>query len=121
MYRRSVLFRFAGVLAGMSLWTGLIVYALINLDSEQGLPNSLEVTWPYWFVAVAITLGVFLVRRRLGAGPGWGAFVIGVIAPFVGLLLNANFGGGIWFWVPVLVLVLVPLATSDDEEVPESS
>lgn len=54
---------------------------------------------------------VFLVRRRLGPGPGWGAFAVGVFAPFLGLLLNANLdgGGGMMFWLPVLFVVLVPL------------
>lgn len=117
-YIRSVLFRVAGAFAGMSLWTGLIVLALANFDSAQAAPDSLQVTWPFWAVALAITGGVFLIRRRLDPGPGWGAFSIGVLAPFVGLFLNANFGGAgvFWFWAPVLVLVLVPLATPGTRE-----
>lgn len=120
-YVRSILFRVAGAFAGMSLWTGLIVLALANFDSVQEFPDSLEVTWPFWAVALIITIGVYLVRRRLDPGPGWGAYVIGVMAPFVGLFLNANFSGagGFWFWGPVLALILVPLASPRSKEASE--
>lgn len=111
IYARSVLFRLAGALAGAALWLGLIVLALANFDTPTGLPEELRATWPFWLVALVIAVGTFLVRRRLGPGPGWGAFAIGVVAPFVGLIFNANFGGGggFWFWLPVLVIILVPL------------
>lgn len=110
-YPRSVLFRLAGAFAGAALWLGLIVLALTNFDTPAGLPEELQATWPFWLVAIVITVGVFLVRRRLEPGPGWGMFAIGVVAPFVGLVLNANMGGGggLWFWIPVLFLVFVPL------------
>jgi len=110
-YPRSVLFRLAGAFAGAALWLGLIVLALTNFDTPAGLPEELQATWPFWLVAVLTTGGVFLVRGRLGPGPGWGAFAIGVVAPFVGLILNANMGGGggLFFWIPVLVMVFVPL------------
>jgi hypothetical protein len=105
------LFRLAGAFAGAALWLGLIVLALTNFDTPAGVPEELEATWPFWLVAVLMTVGVFLVRRRLGPGPGWGAFGIGVIAPFIGLILNANMGGGggVLFWIPILVLILIPL------------
>ena len=110
-YPRSVLFRLAGAFAGAALWLGLIVLALTNFDTPAGLPEELQATWPFWLVAIVITVAVFLVRRRLGPGPGWGAFAIGAVAPFVGLVLNANMGGGggLWFWIPVLFMVFVPL------------
>lgn len=110
-YPRSVLFRLAGALAGAALWLGLIVLALTNFDTPAGVPEELQATWPFWLVAVLITGVAFLVRRRLGPGPGWGAFAIGVVAPFIGLILNANIGGGggLLFWIPVLVMILVPL------------
>jgi len=110
-YPRSVLFRLAGGFAGAALWLGLIVLALTNFDGPAGLPEELQATWPFWVVAVVITVGVFIVRRRLGPGPGWGAFALGVVAPFVGLILNANTGGGggLWFWIPVLLMVFVPI------------
>ncbi|HEX6221929.1 MAG TPA: hypothetical protein VF115_12615 [Acidimicrobiia bacterium] len=110
-YTRTLLFRIAGAFAGAALWLGLIVLALANFDTPVGFPEELQATWPFWLVAIVITVGVFLARRRLGPGPGWGAFAIGVIAPFVGLIFNANFGGGggLWFWLPVLVIIFVPL------------
>ena len=110
-YPRSILFRLAGAFAGAALWLGLIVLALTNFDTPAGFPEELQATWPFWLVAVLITVVVFLVRRRLGPGPGWGAFAIGVVAPFAGLILNANVGGGggLWFWIPILVMVFVPL------------
>lgn len=117
-YLRSVLFRVAGALAGMSLWVGLIVLALANLDERGPLPDSVSATWPFWLVTLAIAAGAFFVRRRLGPGPGWGAFAIGVFAPFVGLFINANLGdgGGLWFWLPVLVLIFVPLTSPGTRE-----
>lgn len=118
-YPRSVLFRLAGAFAGAALWFGLIVLALANFDSPVGLPEELRATWPFWLVAILVTSGVYLVRRRLGPGPGWGAFAIGVVAPFIGLILNANMGGGggLMFWLPVLALVLVPLPRMRGESV----
>lgn len=110
-YPRSVLFRIAGAFAGAAFWLGLIVLALTNFDSPAGLPEEIRATWPFWVAAVVITVGVFLVRRRLGPGPGWGAFALGAVAPFVGLILNANMGGsgGLWLWIPVLLMVFIPL------------
>lgn len=110
-YPRSVLFRLAGAFAGAALWLGLIVLALANFDTPAALPEEFQATWPFWLVAILITAGVFVVRRRLGPGPGWGAFAIGAVAPFVGLILNANMGagGGLLFWIPVLLMVFTPL------------
>jgi hypothetical protein len=111
-YPRSVLFRLAGAIAGAGLWLGLIVYALANFDSPAGLPEELQATWPFWLVTLVVTVAVFLIRRRLGPGPGWGAFLLGSVAPFIGLLLNARMtenGGAIWFWIPIAVIVLIPL------------
>lgn len=109
-YPRSVLFRVAGVIAGGSFWIGLIVLALANMDTPLEFPDELRATWPFWLVMVAVTVAVFFVRRRLDPGPGWGSYSIGLIAPFLGLLLNAQIGGGgAWFWLPVVFLVLIPL------------
>jgi hypothetical protein len=109
-YPRSVLFRTAGVIAGGSFWLGMIVLALANFDTPAGFPEELRATWPFWLITLAITAAVFFVRRRLGPGPGWGAYAIGLIAPFFGLLLNARLtDGGAWFWLPIIVLVLSPL------------
>jgi hypothetical protein len=110
-YPRSVLFRLAGAIAGAAVWIGLIVLALANFDTPAGLPEEWRATWPFWLVALAVTVIVFVVRRRLGPGPGWGAFAIGAVAPFIGLLINARLGdgGGLWFWLPILLIVLVPL------------
>jgi len=110
-YPRSVLFRLAGAIAGAAVWIGLIVLALANFDTPAGLPEEWRATWPFWLVALAVTATVFVVRRRLGPGPGWGAFAIGAVAPFTGLLINARLGdgGGRWFWLPILLIVLVPL------------
>ena len=108
-YPRSVLFRFLGAVAGMALWLGLIVLALTNFDTPAGLPEELSATWPFWLAAIAVTVGVFFALRRLGPGPGWGAFALGVIAPFLGLLLNAQTGDPMWFWLVVAAIVLVPL------------
>ncbi|HJQ77579.1 MAG TPA: hypothetical protein VJ948_10020 [Acidimicrobiia bacterium] len=110
-YIRSVLFRLAGAIAGGAIWIGLIVLALANFDTPVGLPEDLRATWPFWLVALVVVLVVYLVRRRIGPGPGWGAFGIGFFAPLVALFANANLGdgGGIWFWIPIVVMVLVPL------------
>lgn len=108
-YTRSVLFRFSGAIAGMALWLGLIVLALTNFDTPAGLPEEFRATWPFWLVAILITVGVFLALRRLGPGPGWGAFAVGVVGPFLGLLLNAQTGNPMWFWLVVGFIVLVPL------------
>ncbi|HUG32955.1 MAG TPA: hypothetical protein VMM14_08685 [Acidimicrobiia bacterium] len=110
-YLRSVLLRIAGVVAGGAVWLGLIVLALANFDTPVGFTEELEATWPFWLTALVVTGLVFSLLRRAGAGPGWGSFAIGVIAPFFGLLANASLGdgGGLWFWLPIAVLVLVPL------------
>ena len=110
-YHRSVLFRLAGAIAGAAVWIGLIVLALANFDTPVGPSEELRATWPFWVIALAVTLAVFFFRRRLGPGPGWGAFALGFIAPFLGLLINANVGGGggLWFWLPVALIVLLPL------------
>lgn len=108
-YPRSVLFRFAGVIAGAAVWLGLIVLALTNLDTPAGFPDQVSATWPFWAVAAVVLVIVFFVRRRLGPGPGWGAFIIGFIAPFFALLANAQMSNGIWFWVILAVFILVPL------------
>lgn len=108
-YPRSVLFRFLGALAGAALWLGFIVLALTNFDSPAGLPEELQATWPFWLVAIVVTIGVFFLRRRMGPGPGWGMFAMGVFIPFVGLLVNARSGNGMWFWLIVAGLVLIPL------------
>lgn len=113
-YIRSVLFRLAGAIAGAALWLGMIVLALANFDTPVGLPEDLRATWPFWLVGLVVVVGVYLVRRRVGPGPGWGAFAIGFVAPLVGLFANANLGngGGTWFWIPILVMVLVPLPSA---------
>lgn len=108
-YLRSVIFRFIGAIAGMALWLGLIVLALTNFDTPAGLPEEIRATWPFWLVTILVTVAVFFALRRLGPGPGWGAFALGVIAPFLGLLLNAQTGNAMWFWLVVAFIVLVPL------------
>ena len=108
-YPRSVLFRFLGVLAGSALWLGLIVLALANFDSPAGFPEDLQATWPFWLVAVLVTAGVYLLRRRLGPGAGWGSFALGILASFLALLVNARTGAAVWFWLILAVAVLVPL------------
>ena len=119
-YPRSVLFRLAGAVAGAAVWIGLIVLALANFDTPAGLSEEWRATWPFWLVALAVTVTVFVVRRRLGPGPGWGAFAIGAVAPFIGLLINARLGdgGGLWFWLPILLIVLVPLPAIGGEARP---
>lgn len=89
----------------------MIVLALANFDTPVGLPEDLNATWPFWLVAIALTVAVFFALRRLGPGPGWPSFLIGFVAPFLGLLLNARIGGGggIWLWLPIVLLVLIPL------------
>lgn len=108
-YPRSVLFRFAGAIAGAAVWLGLIVLALTNFDTPAGLPEEISATWPFWLVAAVVVVIVFLVRRRLGPGPGWGAFVIGFIAPFFALLANAQTTNAVWFWIVLAAFILVPL------------
>lgn len=111
-YLRSVGFRFAGVIAGGALWLSLIVWALSAWGGPSGLPETIEVTWPFWVVAFVVTVAVFLIRRRLGPGPGWGMFLIGAAAPFVALSVNARFAdGAIWFWAVLALVVLLPLPT----------
>lgn len=109
-YPRSVVFRVLGVVAGGAIWFGLIVLALANFDTPVGFPEEMKVVWPFLLVALALIVSTFFVRRRLGPGAGWGAFMMGVMAPFVGLVANANLGDGgwLWFWVPILVVVLLP-------------
>ena len=89
----------------------MIVLALANFDTPVGPLEELNATWLFWLVAIAVTVAVFFALRRLGPGPGWPSFLVGFVAPFLGLLLNARIGGGggIWFWLPIVVLVLVPL------------
>lgn len=123
-YVRSVLFRVVGAFAGMFLWVGFIIFFVANFDSTVvSFEDWVGVWMPLWLVTLVITVAVFFVRRRLGPGPGWGAYVIGAVAPFVGLFLNANMDGGgtLWFWLPVLAMVLVPLVTPGSQEAPEGS
>lgn len=110
-YLRSVAFRVAGGVAGVAIWFGLIVLALTNFDTPAGFPEDLRATWPFWLVAAVVVGATYLVRRRLGAGPGWGMFALGMVAPFLGLLINARFGdgGGLLFWLPILIILLVPI------------
>lgn len=110
-YIRGVLFRLAGAIAGAAVWLGLIVLALANFDTQVPFVEDLEATWLFWLVALVVVVAVFLIRRRLDAGPGWGAFAIGFLAPLVGLFANARVGdgGGTWLWIPILVILLVPL------------
>lgn len=108
-YPRSVLFRFLGVITGLALFLGLIVLALTNFDTPAGLPEEFQATWPFWLVALLITVGVFVALRRLGPGPGWGAFALGIVASFLALMLNARTGDAMWFWIVLAVVVLVPL------------
>lgn len=108
-YPRSVLFKFLGVVAGLALFFGLIVLALTNFDTPAGLPEEFRATWPFWLVSLAVVVGVFVSLRRLGPGPGWGAFVIGVGAAFLALMINARTGNPMWFWVVLAAAVLVPL------------
>ena len=110
-YPRSVLFRFFGVLAGTALFLGLIVLALTNFDTPAGLPEELGATWPFWLVVVVVTSGVFLLRRRFGQGPGWGAYSMGVVGAFVALLINAQSGNAMWFWLILAGVILVPYPT----------
>jgi hypothetical protein len=110
-YLRSVLVRLAGAVAGAAIWFGLIVLALSNFDSPVGFPEEFEATWPFWLTALVVTGLVFWGLRRAGPGPGWGVFAIGVVVPFVGLIVNARVGtGGGWgFWIPIAFFVLVPI------------
>ena len=108
-YPRSVIFRFVGAIAGTTLFLGLIVLALTNFDTPASFPEEFQATWPFWLITLGITVAVFFVRRRLGPGPGWGSYAIGLLAPFFGLLVNARTGSGMWFWVIVVALVVVPL------------
>ncbi|HEU4319865.1 MAG TPA: hypothetical protein VFS66_07255 [Acidimicrobiia bacterium] len=110
-YLRSVLFRFLGALAGVALFLGLIVLALTNFDTPAGLPEEFNATWPFWLAVVLVTGGVFLLRRRLGAGPGWGAYAVGVAGAFLALILNARTGNALWFWLILAAVILIPYPT----------
>lgn len=111
-YPRSVLFRFLGALAGVALFLGLIVLALANFDTPAGVPEEFNATWPFWLVVVLVTGAVFLLRRRLGRGPGWGAFVIGVAGSFLALIVNARTGNALWFWLILAAMILIPYPTT---------
>lgn len=117
-YLRSVLFRLAGAFAGGAAGLGVIVLALTNFDTPASLPEEIRATWPFWLVAVLVVAVVFVVRRRLGPGPGWGTFAIGFLAPIAGLFVNANVGdgGGLGFWIPIVVLLLVPIPRTSSPE-----
>lgn len=112
-YGRSIGLRVAGVLASISAWLGLIVFALDNLDT--GLPRSegLGGGWPFFLIALAIVAGVAWFLRRSPGRPGWGTFLLGVLIPEVAFFVNRLFTTEISFvfWVAVVLLALIPLAT----------
>jgi len=110
-YSRSVLFRFLGALAGGALFLGLIVLALTNFDTPAGLPEEFNATWPFWLVVLLVTGGVFLLRRRLGRGPGWSAYAMGVVGSFLALIVNARTGNALWFWLILAAVILIPYPT----------
>lgn len=85
--------------------------ALANFDTPVGLPEELSATWPFWLVLLLVVGVMIAALRRLGPGPGWPSFFVGFVAPLIGLVLNARLGGGggLWFWLPIAVLVLAPL------------
>ena len=110
-YLRSVIFRFMGALTGAALFIGLIVLALTNFDTPAEPPEEFSATWPFLLVVVLVTGGAFFLRRRLGSGPGWGAFAVGVVGAFVALFANARTDNVIWFWLILAAIILVPYPT----------
>jgi hypothetical protein len=107
---RSVLLRVAGVLAAIAFWLGLVVVALNTLDT--GLPRSEGLGgWPFFLVALAITVAVALYLSRRPGKPGWLHFIFGLLIPEVAFVLNRLFATeiGVIFWITVVVLILIPL------------
>lgn len=110
-YFRSVFLRAAGAVVAIAVWLGLIVFALANLDTGLPASEGLAGGWPFWLVAVLITVGVALWLRRLGSGPRWGHFFLGLLIPEVAFFLNrlASVEISLVFWVTVLLLAVLPL------------
>ncbi len=107
---RSVLLRAAGAVAAIAFWLGLVVVALNNLDT--GLPRSEGLGgWPFFLMALAITVAVAVYLSRRPEKPGWLHFVVGLLIPEVAFFLNRLFSIeiGVVFWIIVAVLILIPL------------
>ncbi|MGH8957635.1 MAG: hypothetical protein ACRDVK_03070 [Acidimicrobiia bacterium] len=106
---RSVLLRVAGAVAAIAFWLGLVVVALNTLDT--GLPRSEGLGgWPFFLLALAITVAVAIYLSGRPGKPGWLHFVIGLLIPEVAFFLNRLFSVDISavFWIAVAVLVLLP-------------
>ncbi|HJU81381.1 MAG TPA: hypothetical protein VJ796_06495 [Acidimicrobiia bacterium] len=105
-----MLLRLAGSLASVAFWLGLVVVALNNLDT--GLPRSEGLGgWPFFLVAVAITVAVAVYLSRRPGKPGWLHFIVGLLIPEVAFLVNRLLATeiGAIFWLAVAVLILIPL------------
>ena len=115
---RSVLLRLAGALTAIAFWLGLVIVALNNLDT--GLPRSEGLGgWPFFLVALAITVAVAVYLSRRPEKPGWLHFVIGLLIPEVAFFLNRLFSIeiGVVFWIMVAVLILIPLPGRTQETI----
>jgi hypothetical protein len=102
----------AGAVVAIAFWLGLIVIALNNLDT--GLPDTEGMPgWLFWLIGLGIVAGVALYLRRSG-GPGWGAFLAGVLFPEVAYLVNrlVTTEISVLFWILVAALVVIPLPGS---------
>lgn len=110
-YARSVFLRAAGAVVAISIWLGVIVFALAKLDTGLPASEGLANGWPFWILAVLITVVVALWLRRTSARPGWGHFGLGLLIPEVAFLVNrlVTVEVSVVFWLTTLVLVLLPL------------
>ena len=107
---RSALLRLAGAVAAIAFWLGLVIVALNTLDT--GLPRSEGLGgWPFFLLALAITVTVAIYLWRRSGKPGWLHYVIGLLVPEVAFVINRLFATEIGpiFWIAVAVLVLIPM------------
>ena len=113
---RSVLLRAAGALVAIAFWLGLVVVALNTLDT--GLPRSEGLGgWPFFLLALAITVAVAVYLSRRPGKPGWLHFILGLLIPEVAFFLNRLFATEIGpvFWIVVALLILIPLPSRTEE------